>query len=173
MLKVASCLVLIHTCHDVGTTGHADCRGVVVTVENHSVPRQLIHVRCLNLRRAIASHGIGALVICQKKDNVGTFCSTCTTDQEGQGQEKGGEGTRDRHGIQVSNVNSGCRRFVTPIVRRSLVDSMLIGKGPMESTAGQLSAQDQGGRPSPILTNHILQTTLGQHGLPWLIWRSA
>ena len=70
MFEIATSLVFIHPRHDVSATGHANRSCVVVAIKNHALACQFVHLGSLDLWCSITTHGIGALVICQQKNNV-------------------------------------------------------------------------------------------------------
>ena len=71
--EVRAGLVLVHPGEHVGPAGHADRRGVVMTVEGHPVPTDLVHVGRLHFGVAVDADRQGVLIVRKQEDDVGLF----------------------------------------------------------------------------------------------------
>ena len=70
MAEVGAGLVFIHPGHDIGSTRHADRRGVVVFVKDHPVFAKFVHIGSLDLRVTVATDGESVLVVRKEENNV-------------------------------------------------------------------------------------------------------
>lgn len=70
MPEIAAVPILIQPGHQAASASHADRGGVVMIGETHTIARQPVDIRRLNLRIAIAPHGPRRLVVGQQEDNV-------------------------------------------------------------------------------------------------------
>ena len=82
MSKITTGLVLVTTRENIGPTPHADRGSVVMTIENHPVLAQTIHVRGLDFLVPVTPDRQGILVICHQENDVGFV--TRLRDQRGQ-----------------------------------------------------------------------------------------
>ena len=69
--EITSRTIFKQPCHDIGSTGHADCGRVVVPIKDQSGLPNAINVGRLDIGIPVTAQSVVSLVISEKKNNVG------------------------------------------------------------------------------------------------------